>query len=138
MATKRVVVMVNGCFDLLHVGHVDHLEEARSFGDELVVALTADWLVSVEKGRQRPVVEWRDRARVLSALRCVDRVVRCDGLLEVLRAMRPAVLVKGVDWRGRMPQEIARCCAELGVRLRFTSSEKRSTTEVIERIREAK
>jgi len=96
------VVFTNGCFDLLHPGHVDYLEEARSLGDALIVAVNTDASVRrLEKGPGRPVNPEHDRARVLAALAAVDRVVLFDEdtPLQILTALQPDVLVKGGDYR---------------------------------------
>jgi D-beta-D-heptose 7-phosphate kinase/D-beta-D-heptose 1-phosphate adenosyltransferase len=95
------VVFTNGCFDLLHAGHVHALEAARALGDRLVVGLNADASVRALKGRGHPVVPGRQRARILAALECVDVVVQFRGTtpLAVIRALRPSVLAKGGDWR---------------------------------------
>jgi D-beta-D-heptose 7-phosphate kinase/D-beta-D-heptose 1-phosphate adenosyltransferase len=94
------VVFTNGCFDLLHVGHVRSLEEARRLGQRLLVALNSDASVRRIKGRGRPVVPARQRAEVLAALACVDWVVVFaeDTPLSLLRTLRPDVLAKGGDW----------------------------------------
>ena len=96
------VVFTNGCFDLLHPGHVDYLEEARSLGDALIVAVNTDASVRrLGKGPGRPVTPEQDRARVLAGLAAVDRVVLFDEdtPLEILTALQPDVLVKGGDYR---------------------------------------
>ena len=95
------VVFTNGCFDLLHVGHVRSLEEARSHGDRLVVAINTDRSVHRLKGPGRPVVGGRQRAEVLAGLACVDWVVLFgeETPLRVIRALRPDVLAKGGDWK---------------------------------------
>ena len=97
----RRVVVTNGCFDLLHVGHVRFLQEARELGDALVVGLNADSSVRELKGAGRPVNPESDRAEVLAALGCVDVVVvfsekRATRFLE---AARPDIYVKGGDYR---------------------------------------
>ena len=94
------VVFTNGCFDLLHVGHVRSLEQARSFGDRLVVALNRDASVRRLKGPDRPVIPERQRAELVAALRCVDWVVLFgeDTPRALIRALRPQVLAKGGDW----------------------------------------
>lgn len=94
------VVFTNGCFDLLHVGHVRSLEEARSLGDHLVVALNGDASVRRIKGPERPIVPARQRAAVLAALACVDWVVIFGDStpLRVIKTLRPDVLAKGGDW----------------------------------------
>jgi D-beta-D-heptose 7-phosphate kinase/D-beta-D-heptose 1-phosphate adenosyltransferase len=94
------VVFTNGCFDLLHVGHVRYLEQARSMGDVLVVALNSDASMRRLKGPTRPVVPQAQRAEVLAALAAVDHVVifhEADPA-RVIRAVRPNLLVKGGDW----------------------------------------
>ena len=96
----ETVVFTNGCFDLLHVGHVRSLEEARGFGDRLVVAVNRDASVRRLKGPTRPVIPERQRAEILAALACVDWVVLFgeDTPLRVIRKLRPDVLAKGGDW----------------------------------------
>jgi D-beta-D-heptose 7-phosphate kinase/D-beta-D-heptose 1-phosphate adenosyltransferase len=95
------VVFTNGCFDLLHVGHVRSLEQARGLGDHLLVAVNSDASVRRLKGAGRPLVPARQRAEVLGALHCVDWVVVFpeDSPLALIRALRPDVLAKGGDWR---------------------------------------
>jgi D-beta-D-heptose 7-phosphate kinase/D-beta-D-heptose 1-phosphate adenosyltransferase len=95
------VVFTNGCFDLLHVGHVRSLEEARSHGDRLLVAVNTDASVRRNKGPDRPIVPARQRAEVLAALACVDWVVLFAETtpLRLVRALAPDVLAKGGDWK---------------------------------------
>jgi len=94
------VVFTNGCFDLLHVGHVRSLAQARGLGDHLVVAVNSDASVHRLKGSGRPIVPARQRAEMLAALACVDWVVvfRDDTPLSLIRALRPDFLAKGGDW----------------------------------------
>ena len=127
------MVLANGCFDLLHVGHVRHLEEARAIGDQLFVALTLD--SHVKKGAGRPIQSWVERAEVLSALRCVDAVLASTDLASAIVAFRPAIVAKGLDWLDRLPTRDLDAAKEVGAEIRFTTSEKRSTTELIERIK---
>jgi len=95
------VVFTNGCFDLLHMGHVRSLEQARGFGDRLIVAMNSDAGVRRLKGAGRPLVPARQRAEVLAALECVDWVVifTADTPLATIEALRPDVLAKGGDWK---------------------------------------
>jgi D-beta-D-heptose 7-phosphate kinase/D-beta-D-heptose 1-phosphate adenosyltransferase len=94
------VVFTNGCFDLLHVGHVRSLEQARALGDRLVVALNSDASVRRLKGPDRPLVPARQRAEVIAGLGCVDWVLIFpeDTPLRSILALRPDVLAKGGDW----------------------------------------
>lgn len=98
----ETVVFTNGCFDLLHVGHVRSLEQARGLGDRLIVGLNSDASVRrLGKGPGRPVVPARQRAEVLAALACVDWVSIFPESTprNLIRALRPDVLAKGGDWR---------------------------------------
>jgi rfaE bifunctional protein nucleotidyltransferase chain/domain len=99
-ANGRRVVFTNGCFDLLHAGHVRYLNEARSLGDVLVVGLNADASVRRLKGEGRPMTPERERAEILLALAAVDAVVLFaeETPQEVIQALSPDVLVKGGDW----------------------------------------
>ncbi len=99
-AAGETIVFTNGCFDLLHVGHVTLLEECHRFGSKLVLGLNSDASVCRLKGPARPVVGERERARVMAALAAVDAVVLFeeDTPLELIRAVRPDVLVKGGDY----------------------------------------
>jgi D-glycero-beta-D-manno-heptose 1-phosphate adenylyltransferase len=96
----RRTVFTNGCFDLLHLGHVRYLEEARSLGDFLVVGVNTDRSVSRIKGPLRPVTSQEERIEVLAALHCVDYVTLFDtpDPLPLIVALQPDVLVKGADW----------------------------------------
>lgn len=94
------VVFTNGCFDLLHMGHVDYLEKARGLGDKLVIGLNTDSSVSRFKGPNRPIQDEQSRARVLASLQFVDMVVFFDEdtPLLLISALLPDILVKGSDY----------------------------------------
>ena len=96
---KRIV-FTNGCFDILHFGHVQYLQRAKQCGDILVVGLNSDASVRRLKGRGRPIIKEGDRSRVLAALTCVDYVVAFneDTPYAVIQKIRPDILVKGADW----------------------------------------
>ena len=98
----RRVVFTNGCFDLLHPGHIRSLELARALGDALIVGLNSDASVRQLKGEGRPVIPERERAEILSALESVDAVVIFDDLTprELISRLLPDILVKGGDWPG--------------------------------------
>jgi len=96
----QIVVFTNGCFDLIHAGHVRYLSAARAQGDMLVVGLNSDASVRSIKGDRRPVVPEAERAEVMAALACVDFVVIFPepDPLRLIQALKPHVLVKGADW----------------------------------------
>lgn len=97
---KQKIVFTNGCFDLLHAGHVTYLEAAKKRGDKLILGLNTDRSVSAIKGPSRPVVHENDRARVLAALESVDAVILFDEdtPLKLIKALRPDVIAKGSDY----------------------------------------
>ena len=94
------VVFTNGCFDLLHLGHVRSLEEASRLGDHLVVAINSDASTRALKGKSRPILPARQRAETVAALACVDWVVVFRGRTpgNTIRTLRPDILAKGGDW----------------------------------------
>jgi D-beta-D-heptose 7-phosphate kinase/D-beta-D-heptose 1-phosphate adenosyltransferase len=97
---RAKIVFTNGCFDLLHVGHIRYLQEARRMGDLLVVGINSDDSVRRLKGPSRPLQPEEDRAEILAGLACVDYVVSFDQdtPIEVIERLKPEVLVKGADW----------------------------------------
>ena len=136
-AAGRRVVLTNGCFDLLHVGHLALLEAARRAGELLIVALNSDASVRQLKGEGRPIVPAAERAELLLSLEPVDRVVvyEEDTPLEVVRALVPDVLVKGSDWAQDAIVGRAEVEAAGGRVLRVELLAGRSTSAIVERIR---
>lgn len=132
----RRVVFTNGCFDLLHPGHVRYLQQARAIGDALIVALNSDRAVRALKGSSRPILNEDERAEVMAALGCVDYVIIFDDVSprETIAALLPDVLVKGGDWS--VDQIIGREEVEAagGEVLNLPFVEGVSTTDVISRI----
>jgi len=139
MRQGKVLVLTNGVFDILHAGHVDYLEKARSFGDLLVVGMNTDESVrALGKGPERPINTLEDRARVLSALRCVDGVVAfgertASALVELLK---PDVYVKGGDYTiDTLPE--GQIVLGYGGRVEIIPLlPGRSTTEVVKKMRQ--
>jgi rfaE bifunctional protein nucleotidyltransferase chain/domain len=99
-AQGKKVVFTNGCFDILHVGHVRYLKKAKSLGDILIIGLNTDRSVRIIKGENRPVVPEKERAEVLSALEFVDYIVFFNepDPLHLIEALKPDILAKGADW----------------------------------------
>ena len=134
---RGVVVFTNGVFDVLHRGHVDLLTAARSRGDRLVVGINSDASVRRLKGPTRPLNPAADRAYVLSALSAVDAVVVFDGdtPLELIRALRPDVLVKGGDYTEATIVGAPDVRARGGDVVVVPLTPGHSTTGIVERIR---
>jgi D-beta-D-heptose 7-phosphate kinase/D-beta-D-heptose 1-phosphate adenosyltransferase len=133
----RRVVFTNGCFDILHRGHVAYLSQAKALGDVLVVGVNSDEGIRRLKGPTRPVNALDDRIEVLAALSCVDHLIAFDEdtPCDLVRAVRPDVFVKGGDYtRERLPEAavVEACGGEVRI-LPFLAD--RSTTHIIERIR---
>jgi D-beta-D-heptose 7-phosphate kinase/D-beta-D-heptose 1-phosphate adenosyltransferase len=99
-AKGKRIVFTNGCFDLLHVGHIRYLEEAKALGDILVVGINSDRSVHRIKGPYRPILPEEERAEILSGLGCVDYITIFDEAdpLELISSLQPRILVKGGDW----------------------------------------
>ena len=134
----KKIVATNGCFDLLHVGHVRYLQAARALGDLLVVGLNGDRSVHELKGAGRPITTQRDRAEILAALQCVDLVTIFPEIraTKFLAAVRPAVYVKGGDYTpGTLDQEERAILKEIGSAIRLIPFEiGYSTSGLIEQI----
>ncbi|MBA2564446.1 MAG: D-glycero-beta-D-manno-heptose 1-phosphate adenylyltransferase, partial [Gemmatimonadetes bacterium] len=133
------VVFTNGCFDLLHAGHVRYLQASRSLGDFLIVGLNSDASVRRLKGPSRPVLRLAERSQILAALACVDVIVAFEEAtpVELIRRIRPDVLTKGADYA---PGEVvgADLVASWGGRVELVPLEDgQSTTRMIDRIRTA-
>jgi D-beta-D-heptose 7-phosphate kinase/D-beta-D-heptose 1-phosphate adenosyltransferase len=123
-------VFVNGCFDIIHPGHISLLRYAKSLGDELVVAIDSDRRVRSMKGDDRPLQSFDDRAEILAAIRYVDSVYGFDddiGLTELVEKVSPEIMVIGSDWKGKtiVGREHAK-----EVRF-FDRIEKYSTTKIV-------
>ncbi|WP_132527125.1 D-glycero-beta-D-manno-heptose 1-phosphate adenylyltransferase [Phorcysia thermohydrogeniphila] len=131
---RKRIVFTNGCFDILHAGHVDYLEKAKSFGNVLIVGMNSDSSIRRIKGERRPIVPESYRARVLIGLKAVDYVFifEDDTPYEVIKTVRPHVLVKGADWE--LEKIVGREFAERVERIPFEYDI--STTKIIERIKE--
>jgi D-beta-D-heptose 7-phosphate kinase/D-beta-D-heptose 1-phosphate adenosyltransferase len=132
---NRRIVFTNGCFDILHKGHVSYLDVAKSFGDILILGLNSDSSVKRLKGQSRPINCQEDRAYILSALECVDYVVIFDEdtPYELIKAIEPDVLVKGADYEGK--EVVGSDIAKQTKLVEFVQG--KSTTTTIEKIKEA-
>jgi D-beta-D-heptose 7-phosphate kinase/D-beta-D-heptose 1-phosphate adenosyltransferase len=99
-AKGKRIVFTNGCFDLLHIGHIRYLEKAKAMGDVLIVGVNSDSSVRKLKGPQRPILPEKERTEILSGLGCVDYVTLFNEMdpLKLITSLHPDVLVKGGDW----------------------------------------
>ncbi len=134
---RQRIVLANGCFDLLHVGHIRYLEGARREGDLLVVGVNSDASERVLKGHGRPILPAQARAELVAALAAVDYVVIFDepNVEALLTAIRPDVHAKGTDYAAETVPE-RKLAAELGVRIAIVGDPKQhSTRELLARFR---
>ena len=131
------VAFTNGCFDILHSGHVKYLQEAKKFGDILIIGLNSDKSVKMLKGETRPLNSQFDRAQVLCALSCVDYVVIFDELspVDLIKQIIPDVYIKGADYNlENLPE--AKQLLKLGVQIEFVNFvEGKSTSSIIEKMK---
>lgn len=134
---KKKTVFTNGCFDLLHKGHVTYLERAKKLGDILVVALNSDGSVKRLKGPERPLNLLADRMEVIAALESVDYVTwfEEDTPLQLITLLKPQVLVKGGDWKADQIVGGAEVVSWGGKVKSLTYVPGKSTTEIIEKAR---
>jgi D-beta-D-heptose 7-phosphate kinase/D-beta-D-heptose 1-phosphate adenosyltransferase len=132
----RTVVFTNGCFDLLHVGHVKYLQKARRLGDLLVLGLNSDESIRRLKGPRRPLINQDERAHILAALDCIDYLVIFDEdtPLELIEALRPKILVKGGDYspEGVVGKDLVESFGGRVELIQFVDG--KSTTNIIEKI----
>lgn len=139
-AGGRRTVLANGCFDLLHIGHLRYLQEAKAAGDVLIVAINDDASVRRLKGRGRPLMRQSDRVALISALSCVDYIVVFGGrtVSTVLRALRPDVHAKGSDYTPETVPE-KDVVREYGGRVAIVGGPRvESTTRLIRRVQRLK
>jgi len=128
------IVLANGCFDVIHPGHLSHLEEARTLGNRLVVSLTLD--DHVNKGPGLPIHRWAQRADMLRALRCVDEVIASTSAHEAIREIRPHVFVKGIDYQDSpLLHDDLLACAEVHATLYITQSPKLSSRGIVSQLK---
>ena len=135
-ARKKKSVFTNGCFDILHVGHVAYLRKARKLGDVLVVGLNSDSSVRALKGRDRPINTQRDRAKVLACLYFVDYITVFNERTpeKLIKKLKPDILVKGADWKASdiVGAAFVRSCGGRVARIPFVKGY--STTSLIRKI----
>ncbi|MEW6101806.1 MAG: D-glycero-beta-D-manno-heptose 1-phosphate adenylyltransferase [Candidatus Omnitrophota bacterium] len=132
----RRIVFTNGCFDLLHFGHIKYLEDAKKMGDVLIVGVNSDASIRRLKGKSRPVISERDRAYTLAALESVDYAVifNEDTPIRIIESLKPDILVKGADWKkGNIVGEEF-VLRNKGAVKRINLVKGRSTTNIIEKI----
>ena len=133
----KKIAFTNGCFDILHVGHVRYLREAKKTADVLVLALNSDSSVRSIKGEKRPLMNEKERAEILAALECIDFVTIFPELtpLELINYLKPDILIKGGDWPeekvvGR--EEIKKWGGRVAI---IPEVEGKSTTNIVEKIK---
>jgi D-beta-D-heptose 7-phosphate kinase/D-beta-D-heptose 1-phosphate adenosyltransferase len=134
----KLLVFTNGCFDLLHAGHVSYLEKAKRLGDVLIVGVNSDASVKRLKGPRRPVNREKDRLRILAALEVVDYVTLFseETPLRLIREIRPHILVKGADWKKEKIVGAQEAASWGGTVKRINLLPGRSTTKILRKLHE--
>ena len=136
-AKKKMIVATNGCFDILHVGHVRYLKKSKTFGDVLIVGLNSDKSVRSIKGEGRPINNENDRAEVLCALECVDYVILFDedSPKDLLEIIKPNIYTKGADYTLQTLPEADVVLKNNGLVEFIELVEGKSTTKLIDKIK---
>lgn len=124
-----MIVLLNGCFDPLHYGHLLHMKEAKGRDDLLYVSVTRDKFVN--KGPDRPVFNEKERLAMIRALRIVDIAFLCDSSIQALRKVIPDVFVKGSDYRGKINIEDVQFCRQHNIQIVHTDTKKYSSTQLL-------
>jgi rfaE bifunctional protein nucleotidyltransferase chain/domain len=101
---NKKIIFTNGCFDIIHAGHISYLTEAKKLGDVLIIALNSDTSVKSNKGNKRPINTLKDRIKVISALECCDYVCSFNEStpISLIKKIAPDILVKGGDWKNKV------------------------------------
>ena len=128
-----ITVLCSGVFDIFHVAHLRHLEEARGMGCLLMVGVTMDSFVNKEG---RPIIPQEERLEVIRGLHCVSAAILVEGSLDALNRVKPQIFCKGHDYirKGLLPAEI-KFCVENKIRIKYTLENPQTTSQIIKRIR---
>jgi rfaE bifunctional protein nucleotidyltransferase chain/domain len=129
-----ITVLAHGCFDILHFGHFEHFWQARALGDRLIVSITSAKWVRIAKGEGHPAHTDAERLMMICNLRMVHQAYICDEptAVRAIRYFRPSIFVKGTDYAARDINPVERAaCDEVGARVVFTTTKKRSVSEMV-------
>jgi D-beta-D-heptose 7-phosphate kinase/D-beta-D-heptose 1-phosphate adenosyltransferase len=132
----KKIVFTNGCFDLLHIGHVKYLQQAKTYGDILIVAINSDESIKAIKGNTRPLMPQEDRAQILAALTCIDYIIIFDETdpVRLISELIPDVLIKGGDYQLNEIKGREIVISSGGKVLTIPEIEGKSTTKLIQNI----
>ncbi len=133
-AAKKRTVLVTGCFDPLHVGHIYHLQAARELGDPLIVAIMKDGYV--QQGKHRPMFSQDERMTVLRAIAIVDDVILVEHPIDALAELKPAIWCIGVEYKNRVSAEDATYCRANNIELAYTNEKTYSSTKICNLLRQ--
>ena len=124
-----IVVLCDGVWDILHYGHILHLEAAKKMGDILWVSVTED--VHVRKGPGRPIYPQEQRRAVIKSIRYVDHAITTSGMMEALEFVKPSILVKGADYNRGLSDYHENYCRKHGIEIRYTTTPKLSVFDAM-------
>ena len=122
-------VLINGVWDMYHYGHLLHIQQARSWGDELWCSVTDD--LHVNKGPGRPIYPQEQRLAIMKSIRYIDKAFTNSTLIEALEFAKPQILVKGIDYKEGLHEVHENYCRQRGIEIRYTSTPKMSATDLI-------
>ncbi len=135
---KKSLVMTNGCFDILHAGHIEYLYKSRKLGDKLLIAVNSDKSVKLLKGSKRPIINFKDRIKILSSLVFVDFIIKFDSKTpdELYKIIKPNILTKGDEYKKISLIAGSKHVIESGGKVKLIKMKKNySTTNIIKKIK---
>lgn len=131
------IVLIDGCFDPLHEGHIAYIQAASRLGSHLVLNMATDEEIWIKRPQTGPLLPFHSRKVVLEALRAVQEVV-CWDTKEALKKVKPAIYAKGMDWKGKLPQEELSICNEFGIEVVYLDTVLNSSSKLLQSYNEQK
>lgn len=134
MMNKKKIIYTSGTYDLMHFGHLNILQKAKSLGDYLIVGVSTDSLVSNYKGI-KPIVCYKDRVAIIKALKCVDKVIKQEKFFDIkqLKKYNISIIVLGDDWKNKSFPELKECLQKLNIKMYYIPYTKRLSTSSIKK-----
>lgn len=134
---SKKIVMTNGCFDIIHSGHIEYLRKSKKCGDVLIVAINSDLSVKLNKGKKRPIINLKDRVKILSELNCVDYIITFNSKTpeNLYKLLKPNVITKGKDYNKKNISGLDYVLRNGGKLKLIPLKKNQSTTKIINKIK---
>jgi len=129
---KKVTVLVDGCFDPMHDGHIEHFKAARNLGSHLVVNTNPDSVIISKRPKIGPFLIAKDRMKLISSLPFVDKAINLPSV-DAIKKIKPDIYVQGKDWKNRLPENEINICKKLKIKINYTDVRTNSSSNILER-----